>query len=92
MNYDDMLEYARQEINNSGRVERFPFRDRYSHTLRVIKWAERIHKYEGGDLEVIKIACIFHDVGWDKDINHSLISKKAAEKYLLDHDYNSEKL
>lgn len=92
MKYKAMLEYVQQEIINSGRIERYPFRDRYSHTLRVIKWAERLHKEEGGDLEIIKIACIFHDVGWDKDINHSLVSKKIAEKYLIEHDYSNKKL
>ena len=92
MDYKEMMEYVQQEINNSDRIERYPFRDRYSHTLRVLKWAERIHKEEGGDLEIVKIACLFHDVGWDKDINHSYVSKEIAEKYLLGHGYNEEKL
>lgn len=92
MNYTEMMEYVQQEIINSDRIERYPFRDRYSHSLRVIKWAERLQKEEGGDLEIITIACIFHDVGWDKNINHSYVSKEIAEKYLVSHGYNSEKL
>lgn len=90
--FNNLFKYAKQEIESSSRIERFSFRDRYTHSLRVLKWAKRIHLEEGGDWEVIKIACIFHDVGWDSDINHSIISKSIAEKYLLKQNYDKNKL
>lgn len=92
VDYKEMLEFAKQEITNSSRIEHYPFRDRFTHTIRVLKWAERIQKEECGNLEVVKIACIFHDVGWDQTINHSIISKSIAEKYLKECNYDNEKL
>jgi len=92
VNYTDMFEYVKQEMNNNDRVEWYPFRDRFKHTLRVLKWAERLKNEEGGNWEIIKIACIFHDVGWDKNVNHSIVSESIAKKYLLKHNYDNEKL
>jgi len=92
INYDDMLKFAQKEIANSSRKEFFPFRNRFTHTLRVMKWAEKIQMIEGGDLDVIKTACIFHDIGWDINVNHSIISRKIAEEYLVKNKYNPLKL
>jgi uncharacterized protein len=61
-----------------------PYRDRYEHTLRVLTWAERIQKVEGGDMDVISLAVLFHDSGWSETINHSLASADLAEKFLAE--------
>jgi HD superfamily phosphodiesterase len=60
------------------------FRNRYEHTLRVLSWAGRIQKVEGGDLEVITLAVLFHDVGWSEVVNHAQVSADLALKYLQD--------
>ncbi|MBA3061953.1 MAG: HD domain-containing protein, partial [Atribacteria sp.] len=64
---------------------------RFIHTLRVLKWAERINEIEGGDQEVVRIASIFHDVGWDDEIHHAIVSKSIANDYLLKIDIEEEK-
>jgi len=91
VNYNEMLKFAEVKINTSTRMERFLFRNRYSHALRVMEWAERLHKIEGGDLEIIKIACIFHDVGWDENMSHNIVSKNIANDYLGSINYDLTK-
>ena len=61
-----------------------PFRNRFEHTMRVLKWAHRIHKIEGGDLEIITLAVLFHDSGWSDVSDHALVGAELAEKYLLE--------
>ncbi|MBU1291522.1 MAG: HD domain-containing protein [bacterium] len=91
IDYDDMLEYTREKIRSNSRKSSHTFRDRFIHTLRVLKWAERINEIEGGDQEVVRIASIFHDVGWDDEIHHAIVSKSIANDYLLKIDIEEEK-
>ena len=91
IDYDDMLEYTREKIHSNSRKSSHTFRDRFTHTLRVLKWAERINEIEGGDQEVVRIASIFHDVGWDDEIHHAIVSKSVANDYLLKIDIEEEK-
>jgi uncharacterized protein len=85
-NYDTIkeqaLEQARFLIENQSRSSQ-PYRNRFDHTLRVLKWAERIHSVEGGDIEIITLAVIFHDTGWDEQVDHALLGADLAEKFLL---------
>jgi uncharacterized protein len=60
-----------------------PFRNRFDHTMRVLKWAQRIHKVEGGDLGVITLAVLFHDTGWSDKVDHASVGAELAEKYFL---------
>ncbi len=76
---------AKRLINNLSRKSQ-PFRNRFEHTMRVLKWADRIHKIEGGDFEIIKFAILFHDTGWSDTIDHALIGAELAEKFLLGKD------
>src|SRR5574341_2640030 len=79
---EEASEEAKRLISNQGRKSQ-PFRNRFEHTMRVLKWAERIHEIEGGDFEIIKFAILFHDVGWSDTVDHALIGAELAEKYLL---------
>jgi uncharacterized protein len=79
---EQALKQARFLIENQSRVSQ-PFRNRFDHTLRVLKWADRIHAIEGGEIEIISLAVIFHDTGWSDTVNHALIGAELAEKYLL---------
>lgn len=90
INYQELDTFAREKILNNGRWN-YPFRNRYYHTLRVIKWAERLQKVEGGDWEIIKLACFFHDTGWDETISHNIVSRNIAADYLKEIGYDPEK-
>lgn len=69
-------------IADSKRPEKYPFRDRYHHTLRVLNWAIRIQSVEGGDMDVITFAVLFHDTGWEEGTPHADASARIAEEYL----------
>ncbi|OGN76204.1 MAG: hypothetical protein A2X25_08220 [Chloroflexi bacterium GWB2_49_20] len=58
------------------------YRDRYEHTLRVLNWAERIQKVDGGEIAVVSLAVMFHDAGWSDTTNHAVVSADLAEKFL----------
>ena len=79
---EEASEEAKRLISNQGRKSQ-PFRNRFEHTMRVLKWADRIHNIEGGDFEIIKFAILFHDAGWSDTVDHALIGAELAEKYLL---------
>jgi len=76
---------ARRLISDKNRKSQ-PFRNRFDHTMRVLKWAHRIHKIEGGDLEIITLAILFHDTGWSDTVDHALVGAELAEKYLSGKD------
>jgi uncharacterized protein len=67
------------------------FRNRYRHTLRVLKWAERLHKIEGGDFDTISMAVLLHDIGWEKDRPHNEVSYAYTRKYLKKKEMDTSK-
>ena len=86
-NLKDIIEAASAEARRLIEVQNRksqPFRNRFEHTMRVLKWAHRIHEVEGGDLEIITLAVLFHDSGWSDTIEHALVGAELAEKYLLE--------
>lgn len=78
---EQALEQAQRLIENQSRFSQ-PFRNRFDHTKRVLKWADRIHEIEGGDIEIISLAVIFHDTGWNDQVDHAQLGAELAEKYL----------
>jgi Predicted HD superfamily hydrolase len=86
---ENIVEYVRNYLDNTKKTitskkKIFPFRDRFLHTMRVLKWAERINEVEKGDWQVIQLAVMFHDVGKgiSDDIPHAKISAEICDKYL----------
>ena len=60
-----------------------PFRNRFQHTLRVLRWAQRICDLQGeGDPDVITLAVLFHDVGWEEGATHEEVSGAIARRWL----------
>ncbi len=60
---------------------------RFQHTLHVRRFAERLQREEGGDLEVLQVAAIFHDVSHfycSYDV-HGRVSAEMARDYLTGH-------
>jgi uncharacterized protein len=89
--HEHMLEYVKKTIAENGRPSA-PFRDRFAHTLRVQKWAERLQAMEGGDLEVIQVAALFHDVGWDEHRPHEEVGAEITRAYLTAQGLYMDKL
>ncbi|EKE27909.1 MAG: hypothetical protein ACD_3C00130G0007 [uncultured bacterium (gcode 4)] len=61
----------------------------FEHVMRVYNMALRLAKNQNVDIEVIKIACLLHDIGWMKEMNdpswntdHAIESSKMAEPIL----------
>lgn len=84
--HSEIMSYVKEEIARNGRSSQ-PFRDRFQHTLRVYAWAERLQALEGGDLQTVQIAALFHDAGWDEEIPHQQVSAALARDYLTKHGY-----
>lgn len=91
MLYSKVLEFVREQIAQNGRPSA-PYRDRFQHTLRVVKWAERLQELEGGDLEVIRLAALFHDIGWDRERPHEEVGAEITHDYLSGHGFSPEKV
>lgn len=75
------LRFTKESIEKCNRPN-FPFRSRYRHTLRVLMWAERLHKELGGDLEVLTYSSILHDCAWNETENHAIVSYEVAKDFL----------
>lgn len=87
--YEEMQVFVRETLEQTNlyasELEKpFAFRNRFTHSMRVLEWASRIQAVEKGDGEVISIAAIFHDVGkgLESERKHAEISAEICEDYL----------
>lgn len=93
-----MIQYVKNyfEANDKNATDlptRYPFRDRFEHSMRVYKWAQRINRLEKGDKAIVEIAAIFHDVGKavDSDLPHAEISAEICDRYLREINFPDAK-
>lgn len=82
MNYSEVIEYVKEMTASNGRPANYPFRSRFDHTMRVYRWAIKLQSKLGGDLDVIVLAALLHDVGWSEDRDHGEVSAEIAVEYL----------
>lgn len=82
MNYAGVIEFVREKIADNGRPPNYPFRDRFEHTMRVYRWAIKLQAQIGGDLEIIALAALLHDVGWEEGREHGEVGAEIAVEYL----------
>jgi uncharacterized protein len=79
--YEEYLKYVKDYlINHNGIKAELPeqtFRDRYEHTIRVIKWLEIISEGMEVDREALYLAAVFHDIGYE-DKDNKLHGKRGA--------------
>lgn len=93
--YEEAIEYVRKTLTEAGRDSgrRHPFRSRTAHTLRVLKWAERLIEGRNDvNSSVLFMAAIFHDVGYvaDELDNHQKVSEKIFREYADSKDFSDE--
>lgn len=82
MNYAQIIEFVKRQIADNGRPPNYPFRDRFEHTMRVYRWAIKLQARVGGDLEVIALAALLHDIGWQEGREHGEVGAEIAVDYL----------
>lgn len=82
MNYAEVIEYVKKMTTENGRPPKYPFRSRYEHTMRVYRWAIKLQSKLGGDLDVIALAALLHDIGWDDERPHGEVGAELAVEYL----------
>ena len=86
---EDFINYVKGLIESNGRPNMG--RDRFEHSIRVLKMCEQIQQHVGGDIEVLRYAALLHDIGWEKDIPHAEVSFNLAKKILTDIELESSK-
>ena len=82
MNYAEVIEFVKKKIADEERPNLYPFRNRFEHTMRVYRWAIRLQAKLGGDLDVIVLSALLHDVGWDENRPYEEVSAEIAVEYL----------
>ncbi len=82
MNYAEVIEYVKKMTSENGRPPKYPFRDRYEHTMRVYRWAIKLQAKLGGDLDIIALAALLHDIGWSDYRPHGEVGAELAVEYL----------
>ncbi len=82
MNYAEVIEFVKQKTAELGRPNLYPFRNRFEHIMRVYRWAIRLQAKLGGNLDVIVLSALLHDVGWDENRPHEEVSAEIAVEYL----------
>ncbi len=85
-----VYEYLTASVRNEddgGRMRWYPWHSseyRFNHTLNVMALAEEIGEAEGADLDVVRVAALFHDVAKldaDQDV-HAAEGARVAREYL----------
>ncbi len=82
MNYSEIIEFVKEKTSENGRPANYPFRSRFDHTMRVYRWAIKLQAKLGGDLDVIVLAALLHDVGWEEGRPHGEVGAEIAVDYL----------
>lgn len=82
--------FAREQMEKNPVRDRLNrnFRDRWAHTNRVLSWAKRLQKEEGGDWEIIELATWLHDCGYDGARPHAEIAAEKASEFFAIHPYD----
>jgi uncharacterized protein len=86
----DYLDASVENEEDGGRMRWYPWHSaeyRYNHILNVVDLAERIAEREGADVDVVKVAALFHDIAKleaDQEI-HAEEGARVAREYLTSH-------
>ena len=86
----DYLAASVENEDDGGRMRWYPWHSaeyRYNHIVNVVDLAERIAKREGGDVDVVRAASLFHDIAKleaEQDV-HAEEGARVARAYLTTH-------
>ena len=65
MNFNNATEFVKRNFEEYPQHKlEFTYREKFSHTLRVLMWAEKLLETERADSDILLMAVIFHDVGY----------------------------
>ncbi len=82
------IEYLREYLGACNAPdEEIEYRIR--HSLRVANIGKRIAQVEGGDIHIVTIACILHDIGkfdTEDNVEHGRVSELVTREFLQDRD------
>ncbi len=81
MDYSEVIEFVKQTTSENSGAEN-TFRNSYDHTMRVYRWAIRLQAKLGGDLDVIVLAALLHDIGHEQGRPTNEVSAEVAVEYL----------
>lgn len=86
---------AEQILLSTGhdKGRRHPFRSRSAHSMRVMKWAERLLSYHPeADREMLLCAAAFHDTGYagEDRMDHQKASAALFRKYAAEHGLDAD--
>ena len=96
LKWENEWTYVEKKLKESGcdsfgggnAFSQYPFRSRFLHVRRVMKWAKRIlSDFPKIDLDALELAIIFHDVGYSLGDN----KKHQENSRMLFHEYRQEK-
>jgi len=88
INLQKIESYVKESLKNDKTGHDF------EHTKRVLKIAEEIAKTENCDSEILKLACLYHDIAYKDGVvkNHHLLGAKIAVEELKKINYSEDKI
>ena len=95
MNYDNLFDYVKNALTAydwHGGVPKNQIRySRYDHTVRVYNWAMMLAEDYADviDMEALKIATIFHDIGYSSDNEDKYLCSFLETLNLIDSKVSS---
>ena len=92
MNYSEVIDFVKKKTAESAKPANYPFRSGYEHIMRVYRWAIRLQAKLGGDLDIIVLSALLHDVGWEEGRPHEEVSAEIAVDYLDSIGVDPEKI
>ncbi len=92
MNYSEVIDFVKKKTADAACPANYPFRNKYEHIMRVYRWAIRLQAKLGGDLDIIVLAALLHDVGWEEGRPHEEVSAEIAVEYLDSIGVDPEKI
>lgn len=89
---EPLIDYARECLRHTARSSKsgrnFIFRDRFTHSMRVKGWCERLMTKVPADPGAVLAAAVLHDIGYAVSADdHAVHGAKMAKDFLLKAEY-----